>query len=241
MSWGAVASAGAAVVGGAIASRGARSAAQGQADAARYATDEQRRQYDLTREDWRPYRERGYEALQDLAGLRGQEPSTSAADVMRDPGYQFGLQQGRNALEGSAAASGGLYSGQALKELMQYGNDYGTTKFNDAFNRQQTAFGNRWNRLAGLAGIGQAATSQTTAAGQNYANNVGNIAMGNANAQGAARMAQGNIWGSTFNQLASMAGRGAFGSPGGGSGGYNVPVTAPAANYGDMGGAWWDY
>jgi hypothetical protein len=138
---------------------------------------------------------------------------------MQEPGYQFGLQQGRNALEGSAAAGGGLYSGQALKELTQYGNDYGTTKFNDAFNRQQSAFGNRWNRLAGLAGVGQTSVQQTGAAGQNYANNVGNIAMGNANAQGAAGMAQANIWGNALNQMGSWARQGGWGSGGGGGGG----------------------
>jgi hypothetical protein len=233
---------GSAIVGGLIGSRSARSAARGQEAAARYATDEQRRQFDLTREDWRPYRETGYQALADLAGLRNYDPTPDAASVMQEPGYQFGLQQGRNALEGSAAAGGGLYSGQALKELMQFGTDYGTTKFNDAFNRREASFGNRWNRLAGLAGIGQAANQQTTAAGQNYANNVGSIAMGNANAQGAARMAQGNIWGSTFNQLASIAGRGGFGSPGGGGGGYGggVPMSAGSGYSDAYGPNWWD-
>jgi hypothetical protein len=228
---------GAAIVGGLLGSNATRSAASGQADAARAATEEQRRQFDLTREDTRPYRETGAAALADLAGLRGQEPSTDAASVMREPGYQLGLQQGRGALEGSAAARGGLYSGQALRELTQFGNDYGTTKFNDSFNRQQTAFGNRWNRLAGLAGIGQSGVNQSAAAGQNYANQAGAIGMSNANAQGAAGIAQANIWGSTANQLASLAGRGGWGSGGGGGGG--VPSYAPSANYGGDG-AWWD-
>jgi hypothetical protein len=229
MSWGYVGVGVASVVGGALSSNAIGNAADGQNDASRYATDEQRRQFDLTREDWRPYRETGQQALQDMAGLRNFDPTPDAASVMREPGYQFGLQQGRNALEGSAAAGGGLYSGQALKELMQYGNDYGTTKFDSAFNRSQTAFGNRWNRLAGLAGVGQTANQQTTAAGQNYANSVGNIAMGNANAQGAAGIAQANIWGSALNQVGSWARQG-WGGGGGGS------SNDPSAYYND--GSW---
>ncbi len=235
MSWGAVASVGASIVGGAISSNAIGNAADEGSAASRYATDEQRRQFDLTREDWAPYRQSGYAALEDMTRLRNFDPTPSAASVMREPGYQFGLQQGRNALEGSAAAGGGLYSGQALKELMQYGNDYGTTKFNDAFNRQQTAFGNRWNRLSSLANVGQTATQQTTSAGQNYANNVGNIALGNANTQGAAGIAQANIWGNALNQVGSWARRGGWNTGGGGGYGGGVPMSAPSATYGDMG------
>jgi filamentous hemagglutinin len=83
---------------------------------------------------------------------------------MAEPGYQFGLTQGRDILEGSAAARGGLYSGRALRELTQYGNDYATTRYGDAWNREQANFGNRWGRLAGLAGVGQSATQQVSAA-----------------------------------------------------------------------------
>lgn len=217
MSWGAVASVGASIVGGAISSNAVGNAADAQSAASRYATDEQRRQFDLTREDWAPYRQSGYAALEDMTRLRNFDPTPSAAAVMAEPGYQFGLQQGRSALEGSAAAGGGLYSGRALKELTQFGNDYATTKYDNAFNRAQTAFGNRWNRLAGLAGVGQTANQQTTAAGQNYANSVGNIAMGNANAQGAAGIAQANIWGNALNQVGSWARQGWGTGSGGGS------------------------
>jgi hypothetical protein len=227
MSWGLVAAGAGTVIGGVMQSNAIGDAADGQAAAARYATDEQRRQFDLTRADWQPYREGGYAALSDLVNLRNFDPTPSAEAVMAEPGYQFGLRQGRDALEGSAAAGGGLYSGQAAKELMQYGNDYGTTKFNDAFNRAETSFGNRWGRLAGLAGVGQSATQQTTDAGARYAANVGNIAMGNANAQGAAGIAQANIWGSGMNQLTSLMGR--YGGGGGTGGDMGIQQFGPGA------------
>ena len=130
---------------------------------------------------------------------------------MADPGYQFGLTQGRNAREGSAAARGGLYSGQTGKALTEFGTDYGTSKFNDAFNRQQTEFGNRWGRLAGLAGIGQAATNQVDAAGANKANNLGSLGLYGAQQQGAAGIANANIWGNALNQFAGSGAPAAIG------------------------------
>lgn len=188
---------------------------------------EQQRQFDTSRADWQPWMGRGREALEQMASLMNYDPTPTAEAVMAEPGYQFGLRQGRDALEGSAAAAGGLYSGRALRELTQFGNDYATTKFGDAWQRAQAGFGNRWNRLAGLAGIGQSATQATTQAGQAFADNATNlygnnanartgVLMGtagnlsnlwtaNANAQAAGKMHRAKIWQDGINQLASLA------------------------------------
>lgn len=188
---------------------------------------EQQRQFDTARADWQPWRGAGMSALERMTGLMDFDPTPTAESVMAEPGYQFGLMQGRNALEGSAAAAGGLYSGRALRELTQFGNDYGTTKFNDAWQRAQTGFGNRWGRLAQLAGVGQSATQATTQAGQAFADNTANlygnnanartgVLMGtagnlanlwtnNANAQAAGKMHRAKIWNDGINQLASLA------------------------------------
>ncbi len=207
MSWVAAAVVGSAVIGSSAAS----SAAGKQAGAAKDANALQKYQYDTTREDQAPYREAGYDALKQLTAF--QEPSMRGVDVMSEPGYQFGLQEGLNNVQNTAAARGGLYSGNALKALTQYGNDYATTKYGDAWNRMQTQSGNRWNRLAGLAGIGQTANQQVQSAGANYANAAGNNMMGAANAQGAAGMARGDIWGNALGQIGSIAGR-RTGNPG---------------------------
>lgn len=152
---------------------------------------------------------------------------------MAEPGYQFGLQEGLGNVQNTAAARGGLYSGNALKALTRYGNDYATTKFGEAANRAETNFGNRWGRLASLAGIGQTATNQTQQAGQNYATNVGNIGMSSANAQGAAGIAQGNIWGNALNQAGSALGRMNWGgtSP---SYGQSIDTSGTALPTGDF-------
>jgi hypothetical protein len=157
-----------------------------QREALELSLGEQRRQYDTTRADFEPWRTTGIGALEQLRGLQDYDPTPTAASVMAEPGYQFGLTQGRDILEGSAAARGGLYSGRALRELTQYGNDYATTKYGDAWNREQANFGNRWGRLAGLAGVGQSATQQVSAAGQNMANAASGMYGQNAAANNAA-------------------------------------------------------
>ena len=157
-----------------------------QREALEMSLGEQRRQYDTTRQDFEPWRTTGIGALEQLRALQDYDPTPTAASVMAEPGYQFGLTQGRDILEGSAAARGGLYSGRALRELTQYGNDYATTRYGDAWNREQANFGNRWGRLAGLAGVGQSATQQVSAAGQNMANAASGMYGQNAAASNAA-------------------------------------------------------
>lgn len=193
--------AGTALVGAVAGSQASSRGARRQADAANNATAEQRRQFDLLYGDQQPFREAGQGAVRELAGLSGYDPTPSAEAVMAEPGYRFGLEQGRNVLEGSAAARGGLYSGRALKELTQFGNDYATTRFGQANDRAQQSFGNRWNRLASLAGLGQTSVQQTGNAGMQTGMYGGNNMMGAANAQAAAGMQRANIWGNAANQL----------------------------------------
>jgi hypothetical protein len=157
-----------------------------QREALEMSLGEQRRQFDTTQANFEPWRTTGIGALEQLRALQDYDPTPTAASVMAEPGYQFGLTQGRDILEGSAAARGGLYSGRALRELTQYGNDYATTRYGDAWNREQANFGNRWGRLAGLAGVGQSATQQVSAAGQNMANAASGMYGQNAAASNAA-------------------------------------------------------
>lgn len=205
MSWVAAASVAGAVGGSLIGADATRSASNKANDASAAANELQRYMYDTTRSDQEPYRNAGYDALKKLTGF--QDPSVSASDVMNEPGYQFGLQQGLGSLQNTAAARGGLYSGATGKALTQYGNDYASSKYNDAFNRMQTDASNRWGRMAGLAGIGQAAQSQVNAAGSNYANQASNIGLSNAGYQGAAGMQNANIWGNALSSLVSNGNR----------------------------------
>jgi hypothetical protein len=226
MPWGVAAAVGGAVIG----AKATGDAADTQAAAAAEANALQRYMYDTTRADQAPYREAGVDALGRLRGF--SDRMLRPDEVMAEPGYQFGLREGIDNIESTAAARGGLYSGNTLKGLTRFANDYATTKFNEAWNRSETAQSTRWNRLAALAGIGQTATNQVQSAGQNYANGVGNTLMSNANAQGAAGMARADIWGNALNQLGSAASRGNW------FGGTSTPYRAddPYSNPGYVGG-----
>jgi hypothetical protein len=201
MTWGFVAVAGATVVGSVMSSNAAGDAADSQAQSSANSIAEQRRQYDLTRGDYAPYRDAGTKALGQLQDEMGR--TTTAADAMSDPGYQFGLQQGQLGLDRKAAASGGRVSGAALKSAAEYATNYATTGYNAAYQRRQ----DRLNRLAALANVGQTATGGSASAGTAAANNISGLMTAQGNASGAAQLAQGNIWGNTANQLGAAANR----------------------------------
>lgn len=156
-------------------------------------------------------------------------------DPASDPGYQFRLQQGTDAIEGSAAARGGLFSGQTGKDLAQYGQGLASQEYQNAFARdlaqkqnqgqaygnafgqniagQQAGFNqdltgrqygsqefynalnsdigqkqNAFNRLSGVAGMGQSSAAMTGQMGQNSAMNQAQLA-----GQGASALGQGQL------------------------------------------------
>lgn len=216
----------AAAIGGAlISSDSTRSASNKQTDATNRATDLQKYIFDQQQKNQQPYLDTGYGALGKLSDLLGISGKTDAegygsllksfqpGDLSKDAGYQFRLQQGQNALENSAAARGGLFSGAAGKALDEYGQGFASNEFSNAYNRFNTDRNAILNPLQSLAGLGQTATQQVGNAGQNYANQAGANMIGAGNAQAAASLAQGNIWGNVFNQGASrMGGSSPFGS-----------------------------
>jgi hypothetical protein len=196
---------GAAVVGAAATTYASNKAADAQSDAVDSANANQRSMYDQTRADQAPYRALASDVA--LPGIKSflanNNSPITAQEVMSDPGYQFGLDQGTRTLQNSAAARGGLYSGATLKALNRYGNDYATTKFGDTFNRINTDRTNQFNRLATAAGIGQTANNQVALAGQNYTNNVGSNIIGAGNAQAASALGTANAWTNAINGVSS--------------------------------------
>lgn len=168
----------------------AGNAAQTQADAARYATDIGNQQFAQTRADMEPWRQSGIGALAQINSgtADGGEfnRNFTAADFQADPGYQFRMDQGAQGLQRSAAARGGLLNGGTLKALSRYGQDYASNEFGNAYNRWNNDTTSRYNRLAGIAGLGQTTASQVAGYGAQNATNAGNNAMqaGNAAASG---------------------------------------------------------
>lgn len=153
-----------------------------------------------------PYNEAGYQALSSLSS------GDFANNLQMDPGYQFRLNEGMKAIQGSAAARGGLNSGATLKALERYGQDYASNEYQNAYNRD-------FQRLSGLAGLGFNANQSLMNAAGNYGNNLnqnlvgygqsvsGNLTgLGNANA--AAQIAQANRGSQLLGQGAMAAGYG---------------------------------
>jgi hypothetical protein len=120
----------------------------------------------------------------------------SASDLNSDPvyqsGLQFGLDQGQDGINRQAAASGSMLSGATLKALTRFGNDYGSTKAGDSYNRYNTDQTNQYNRLAGVAGSGQTATNQVGYAGTQAANSISQSQQGAGNAQASGYVGSAN-------------------------------------------------
>jgi hypothetical protein len=273
--WGAVAIAGAAVVGAGVQANSARRAGAASARGAADATGESARQYDQTRADLAPYRTTGTGALNQLGRLFGLPTTTSdqwqsqqpqlvgdtelpagtttkevgkgwyevsyngqrigtlrpggangqfindtGADIpglmrqsqqqsqasqgggtpdmsafFQSPGYQFRRTEGTRGLERSAAASGGAFSGNALKALAE---------FNSGLASQE--FGQYVNQLGTIAGIGQSSTDQTAAYGAQHASNAGRNALYAGDARASGIIGQGNAYGQGISDLAGAYG-----------------------------------
>lgn len=129
------------------------------------------------------------------AGFGSLNHDFGAGDFQTDPGYQWRMDQGIQALDRSASARGLLFSGGELKALDRYNQGFASNEYQNAYNRFNQNQTNRFNRLASLAGIGQ--TSQNALTG--YAANMGpNLAqgfygIGNAQAAGAYGNAAANV------------------------------------------------
>jgi hypothetical protein len=128
----------------------------------------------------------------------------TAEEVMAEPGYEFGMTQGRNALEGSRAAAGGLYSGATGKALQKYGTDYASTKYGEAWTRKRAGEGDAFDRQRSIATGGQAGASTIAAAGQNGANQLSGIYSGYGDNAGAASIANANTYGGLASELGSI-------------------------------------
>jgi len=165
-------------IGGAIGgSLDQSNAASNAAKATGAATDQsialQRQIYEQNRADQTPFREAGVNALGKLQGMADYKPFGMGQFTL-DPGYAFRLQQGQKGLDASAAARGGLISGNALRAAQGYGQEMGSQEYQNAFNRYQTERNAQLAPYMTLAGFGTGANTANAQSGQNYATNVGN-------------------------------------------------------------------
>ena len=254
--WTAAAIAGSAIIGGMASSkassaqaRSAGEATQAQRDIANQQTELQREQYLKQLELNEPFRQAGLTgqnmllaqlqggpyASAKFGGVEGYDPASvmrnfGQGDFQADPGYAFRLSEGMKGMNATAAARGGLLSGNALRAGQEYGQQLGSQEYQNAFNRYQAnralqaqEYGNAFNRfqtertntlapLQSLAGVGQSATQQAQQASQNYATGAGNVLGNFGNAQASNIIGAGNARASGYvggaNAISSGVGQG---------------------------------
>ncbi len=173
--------------------KGASKAANVQGQAANTATDVAKQMFEQNRQDQMPWMQAGKAGLNQYAQLMGlrqgeggeytYDPSAATGAMQMDPGYQFRMQQGQRAIENSAAARGGLLSGNTARALTEYGQDYGSNEFQNIL-----------NRYAALSGVGQSQTNQLGAQRTNLGSAIGQNAMTGAAARASGYMALPNAY-----------------------------------------------
>lgn len=147
----------------------------------------------------------GAGALESSPLLRKFTAGDLNADPVYQSGLQFGLDRGTEGINARASRSGMFDSGATLKALTQFGNDYGSTKAGESYNRFTNDQNSVFNKLSGIAGTGQVANSQVATAGNNAANNIGQDITGAGNARAAGIVGGANAWGGAMTGVSGAA------------------------------------
>jgi hypothetical protein len=149
--------------------------------------------------------------------------SFTPQDLENDPGYQFRLQQGEQAIQAQEAATGNRFSPATSKALDEFAGQEASQEYQQAFARAQSTFqenyqnqfnqfetnqGNARTALQNLAGTGLSAAGTEVGAGSTFGSNMSSLQSGNAKAiadiqtQIASATASGDI--AKANMLSSM-------------------------------------
>lgn len=166
------------IAGAIIGGNASKKAAKAQEKSTQRGIAEISRQYDLTRQDFAPWRAEGATAI----GKMG-EMLKPGYDHTTSPGYEFRLGEGMRTVENSAAAKGILQSGGTLKGLMRYGQGVAAEDFNDQFNRQ-----------ASVAAGGQQVNTTLGALGAQKAGGIAELFTQGGNAKASGYVGQANAW-----------------------------------------------
>lgn len=187
------------ILGGNSSSKAAAKAGDLQYRATQDAIAEQRRQFDVTRNDYAPYLEVGVNALGqqgNLVGLNGAGVQQTAIDALRNsPLYQSLFRNGQEMLLQNASATGGLRGGNMQAASM----DFGADTLAQVIERQLA-------QLGGISGRGQQAVGEVGQLGQAATGNIMNQINQGAAARAGAALTQGGIQSQMWNNVGSFLG-----------------------------------
>jgi hypothetical protein len=239
------------IASGLIASNASKKASEMQKEAATKAQGLVENYYGKSQQYQQPYYDVGTQNMAqmnrdvnsgkyDMAPQTFQQENYQAPNFnfQADPGYQFRLSQGTDAIQNSAASRGVGLSGATQKALARYGqnfasNEYGKAydrysldrafgqqafnanrgfgyqNFTDAYARQNQQLIQQFGRQYTLAGMGNNAANTLSSNAMSAAGSIAGIMGQGANAQAAGIMGQGQAYGQMASNLASGIG-GAF-------------------------------
>jgi hypothetical protein len=185
-----------------MSSQAARGAAQTQANAANNATAAQREALDRQIELNKPFYDVGVSAVNRLGSQAPFDPN--AFNYQADPGYAFRLSEGNKALNASAAARGGMISGNALKAAQTYGQNMGSQEYTNAYNRYVQGYGINTANNQFLANMGQSSANNQANAIGNFGNAYAANTMGAGNAMAAGQIGSANAYSNAVGQGIGM-------------------------------------
>ena len=198
-----------AIIGSAVVGAGASIAgASAQAGATKDASAQQMAMYQQTRNDLLPFQKFGQAGANQL---QSQLPNLTApitmdeATLRNTPGYQFNLQQGLKSVQNGAAARGLGVSGAAMKGAASYATGLADSTYQNQFNNANTNQTNAYNRLMGVAQLGENAAAQTGAYGTQTAQSIGNNTIQGGNAQAAGYLGAANALTNGVNSYAQYS------------------------------------
>ena len=147
------------------------------------------KQYEQGRADIAPWRTAGVGALGTLQNELGNYAGyvKDSSTYLQSPGYYWQVQQGVNAIDRGASATGKLDSGQRSKDLMAYGQGMAAQDYGNFLGR----YSDLLNKYSGIAGTGMTSAGQMGAYGQNLGNQLGQYGQNYATGAGQNMMAAG--------------------------------------------------
>jgi hypothetical protein len=182
------------------------------------AARQQREMFDILNAQQQPYRQAGYGALTKINEMLPQfTRQFTAADLNANlaPNYEFMRQQGLGATaQGANVASPG--SNVDIAKTI-FAENYAKGAYQDAltnFRNQQTDI---FNRLSGIAGIGQTAQGQAQNLGSATSTNLANLATGGANALAGGQIGAANAYAGGMQNIGNAGFLYSMLSPSGGS------------------------
>lgn len=123
----------------------------------------------------------GTNAYGDATGVNGPQGYARAISSFKtDPGYQFQMEQGQQALNRQHAAAGNLSSGNADADTLKFSQGLADQSFGNYVNRLLPYFGGEQGAAGGAAGVatGQGGALDASFRGQGTAANANQTAQG---------------------------------------------------------------